>query len=571
MITVIYKKIKRFGVFSLLFPLSSLLLTTSCADMLQTSSELVEFEKDNTLNHTTDSVYSVMGIVNKLQMIADRTVILGETRADLVTATEAASADLKRLAAFDFSQENKYNQVSDYYAVINNCNYFLAHIDTAMQRRGRNLFINEFAVVKSFRAWTYLQLAINYGNVPLVTKPLMTEVEAREAMNGPRTGITDICNYFISDLTPFVGVELPEYSSHNGFNPQQFFLPMRVVLGDLCLWAGRYEEAARWYHDYLTDERKPIRLYTSRSTWPNATELVKPNTGYSVSDNSELISIIPMEASVFNGVASDLPNIYNSTDENYRYFQLKPSTAMRNLSAAQIYCFEVKTDIRTDTLFAPKTGLMDDIYAGDLRLCSNYSISSKGKDEYSEYNDEVQTIKKLWQDRVPVYRRSMVYLRYAEALNRAGLPQSAMCVLKYGICDENIKQYVDSTEQAKAGELIAFDENVFPLRDAIGIHSFGSGDSQANPYFALPLPADSLATYADTVAYQVPLVEDLIINEMALEGAFEGNRFYDLLRVALRRGDPAYLANPVSRRLGEVDERLRSLLIDPQNWYLPLP
>ena len=58
---------------------------------------------------------------------------------------------------------------------------------------------------------------------------------------------------------------------------------------------------------------------------------------------------------------------------------------------------------------------------------------------------------------------------------------------------------------------------------------------------------------------------------MALEGAFEGNRFYDLLRVALRRGDPAYLANPVSRRLGEVDERLRSLLIDPQNWYLPLP
>ena len=559
------------GLSFIICPLSFSMMFTSCADMLETSSDLVEFEKDNTLNHATDSVYSVMGIVNKLQFIADRTVILGETRADLVMPTEAASADLKNLSAFDFSKDNKYNEVSDYYAVINNCNYFLAHVDTAMQRRGRNLFINEYAVVKAYRAWTYLQLAMNYGNVPLVTKPLMTEVEAREAMNGPRVGIADICDYFIKDLTPYVGVELPEYKTHNGMNPQQFFLPIRVVLGDLCLWSGHYKEAAAWYHDYLTDERKPIFMRTSRSTWPNATELISPNRSYSVNTVSEVLSFIPMEGRVFDGVVSDLPNIYNSTNENYRYFQLKPSTAMRDLSAAQTYCFELKTDIRTDTLFAKKTGLMDDLYAGDLRLCSNYSLSSQGKDEYSEYNDETQTIKKIWTNIVPVYRRSMVYLRYAEALNRAGLPQSAMVVLKYGVCKDNFEQYVDSTELANAGGLIDFDENVFSFRDAMGIHSFGSGDSQANPYFALPMPTDSLATYADTVSYQVPLVEDMIINEMALEGAFEGNRFYDLLRVALRRNDPAYLADPISRRRGETDERLRSLLMNPQNWYLPLP
>ena len=558
------------GLSFIICPLSFSMMFTSCADMLETSSDLVEFEKDNTLNHATDSVYSVMGIVNKLQFIADRTVILGETRADLVMPTEAASADLKNLSAFDFSKDNKYNEVSDYYAVINNCNYFLAHVDTAMQRRGRNLFINEYAVVKAYRAWTYLQLAMNYGNVPLVTKPLMTEVEAREAMNGPRVGIADICDYFIKDLTPYVGVELPEYKTHNGMNPQQFFLPIRVVLGDLCLWSGHYKEAAAWYHDYLTDERKPIFMRTSRSTWPNATELISPNRSYSVNTVSEVLSFIPMEGRVFDGVVSDLPNIYNSTNENYRYFQLKPSTAMRDLSAAQTYCFELKTDIRTDTLFAKKTGLMDDLYAGDLRLCSNYSLSSQGKDEYSEYNDETQTIKKIWTNIVPVYRRSMVYLRYAEALNRAGLPQSAMVVLKYGVCKDNFEQYVDSTELANAGGLIDFDENVFSFRDAMGIHSFGSGDSQANPYFALPMPTDTLATYADTVSYQVPLVEDMIINEMALEGAFEGNRFYDLLRVALRRNDPAYLADPISRRRGETDERLRSLLMNPQNWYLPL-
>jgi hypothetical protein len=43
------------------------------------------------------------------------------------------------------------------------------------------------------------------------------------------------------------------------------------------------------------------------------------------------------------------------------------------------------------------------------------------------------------------------------------------------------------------------------------------------------------------------------------------------MRVALRRSDPAYLADPVSRRNGESDDALRSKLMDSKNWYLPLP
>lgn len=124
----------------------------SCDDMLETDSDFVMYEKDNTLSDPTDSVYSVLGIINQMQKIADRTVLLGEVRADLVTPTEAASADLKRLAAWDFSQENKYNVVSDYYSVINHCNYFLHHVDTTLQRRGYKIFEAEYAAVKGFHS-----------------------------------------------------------------------------------------------------------------------------------------------------------------------------------------------------------------------------------------------------------------------------------------------------------------------------------------------------------------------------------------------------------------------------------
>ena len=52
--------------------LTAALLLTGCADLMETDSELVEYEKDNHLDSPSDSVYSVMGIIKKMQVIADR-------------------------------------------------------------------------------------------------------------------------------------------------------------------------------------------------------------------------------------------------------------------------------------------------------------------------------------------------------------------------------------------------------------------------------------------------------------------------------------------------------------------
>ena len=85
------------------------------------------------------------------------------------------------------------------------------------------------------------------------------------------------------------------------------------------------------------------------------------------------------------------------------------------------------------------------------------------------------------------------------------------------------------------------------------------------------MPADSLATRQDTIDYQIPLVEDIIINELALEGSFEGYRFNDLMRVAMRRGDNSYVADRIARRNGTYDAALRARLMERKNWFLPLP
>ena len=538
----------------------------SCSKMLETESELVEYEKDNTLNHPTDSVYSVMGIINKMQLIADRTVLLGEMRGDLMTTTPAASSDLKRLAEFDRDGDNKYYKISDYYAVINNCNYFLAHVDTAMERRGRKLFMYEYAAVKAFRAWTYLELVKAYGHVPLVTTPVMTEQQATDAMNLGDKDITDICNYFISDLTPYAKTELPKYGSINGMNSTEFFIPMRALIGDLCLWAGRYQEAAYWYHDYLNDKDEPIEMnYSNRVRWNNIVNFQsqRPTNLYSVKDQLERLTYIPMEERVFDGTISELYDIFQSNVQNKYYYQAEPSKGMRKISAEQIYCFEYKNNTVTDTIYAPRdiTAYQEDVYLGDLRLSANYSQESYRQDNYSEYSSLMQNITKFFKESIITYRRTMVYLRYAEALNRAGYPQSAFAILKYGICNEIVNERVDSVERVQAGDLIVFDPNIFTKETSLGIHSMGCGDTQCDTTYVIP----ALPARQDSIDF----VEDKIVTEMALEGSFEGYRFYDLMRVALRRNDLSYLAEPISRRNGEKDESLYQLLMNKENWYLP--
>ena len=151
---------------------------TACEDMLDVSSSSVQYEDSHELNSAADSLYSVVGILSKLQVIADRTVLLGELRGDLVTSNEHTEKDLRELINHEVSVDNIYNNYSDYYAIINNCNYYLAKVDTNVIVSNQKVMEKEVAVVKGIRAWVYMQLALIYKSVPFVTEPILTLQDA---------------------------------------------------------------------------------------------------------------------------------------------------------------------------------------------------------------------------------------------------------------------------------------------------------------------------------------------------------------------------------------------------------
>jgi len=434
--------------------------------------------------------------------------------------------------------------------------------------------MKEYAVMKTYRAWTYLQLAQIYGSVPFVTEPILSEKQASQTYE--KKDVKAIAEYFINDLKPYINTPYPTYGTIGETNAVRFFIPVRLLLGDLCLWAGRYLEAATYYHDYLTNNANGMALGTNRSQWTNSTNTFDgyPQNSYSSVFNntgSEMISFIPMETSKFNGLVTDLRNVYNSTTDNKLYYQATFSTALRELSKSQSNCkiYENLLTSTRDTLFAPSDNTTNPLFVGDLRLAAIYNHATVSNNKFGDYSTSYQTISKIGTN-VTTYRKAVIYLRYAEAMNRAGFPKAAFAVLKYGMTQANIGKYVDSTEIKTAGNLLAWDKNMFTTLNTIGIHSRGCGEASADKHYVIP----KLASKNDTIDF----VENKICDELALETAFEGYRFFDLLRINMHRNDwyqttnNDFLAKKIAGRKGSAnfDQALYDKLTDQTNWYLPL-
>ena len=567
---------------SLVFSICSLVFSASaCSDFIYDDSDQVTYADKSILTDDADTLWAVAGIMNKMQVIADRTVLLGEVRGDLVTLTNDAAADLRQLADFSTDGDNKYNQPRDYYAIINNCNYYLANADTTLRNsRNERVFIKEYAAVKAFRAWTYLQLALNYGRVPLITAPILSLEEA-ENYAGTRVDLGEICRYFIADLAPFANTETPGYGSIRNTDSKLFYYPINVLLGDLYLWSGQYREAAQCYYRYISTRNgsnsayplttNAVRFMQNDSRWMSTRDQWRYMFDSETSAaNSELITMIPGDSIPSEGNYSQLRDLFNTNENNDYRSSIVPSQAIINLSAAQKYCHYTNGG---EYIAAPEG--LDGYRSGDLRLQSVYTnlenvggniiFNGKRVTNYSVFQ-------KYQTRNVHILRRAMVYLRLAEALNRAGFPRFAFQVLKTGVNNSVIDSEVLPYYPADSAFIASFNfpNTAYVLEttaglaseNTMGIHSRGSGYSAANPYYTFV--EDS------SLDAQMEYVEDLIIDEEALECAFEGQRFYDLMRVALRRNNPAYLAGRVARRSGVFSPALQATLMDTNNWYLKI-
>lgn len=489
---------KRKSIFSLL--LVSLMLglsTTSCDDMLSSGDERNSYEV------AQDTLYSYWGILQSLQNVAERYVILNECRGDLVQGSEFVSDSIMAIANFGLDKQgspvaeemykdeaNSYLRIRDYYHVINSCNAYIAMCDTARTTgTNRKYMIREYAQVQSIRAWVYMQLVYAYGRVPFYTKPMITTDDINSFDFSKPENYADASNLYdlLKDqLEPMAQVEftlgLPDYNeygwpdnntnSHFVCHSSKYMFPVNLVLGDIALLSGRYIEAAQNYYDYLNtknggpisasnyicraniDEKRdnPYYYYNKKDDNFGSTPF---NDKDEVKADGEAITCIPSNRSKLDGkVNTDICRLFgfeaNMTtgsnasataeiqfDRNYER-QLIPSAEYDSICNAQTYEIYIGTanmvsgELTLDTLPG----------AGDARRVWIYE---QGGTQWNiKYGDNQLSGKMVhkqnpggsFSNQYPIiYRKSTVWLRFAEALNRAGYPTYAFAILQSGLCN----------------------------------------------------------------------------------------------------------------------------------------
>ena len=202
---------------------------TSCEDFMSTDSNRLILADDNLIDSPNDSVYSILGILSQLQKISDKYVLLGELRGDLMDVTSTSDMDLRDLSQFNVdASSNQYAEEKDFYAVINNCNLFIQRVDTNIVAKSEKPFVKELAVAKCIRAWTYMQLTLNYGKAFYFTEPILTVTDSKQ--NFPELGPEQMVDALIADLLTMNPIDLnsiPGYGSINGVSSKYLFINAR--------------------------------------------------------------------------------------------------------------------------------------------------------------------------------------------------------------------------------------------------------------------------------------------------------------------------------------------------------
>ncbi|MDL2241476.1 RagB/SusD family nutrient uptake outer membrane protein [Bacteroidales bacterium OttesenSCG-928-L03] len=566
----------------------------SCEDMLEVDSDRLVTVDDNYMK--SDSLYSVYGVLYQLQKIADSYVILGELRGDLLEASEAyANKYLKEISNFEtYSYDNPYtSNKSDYYAIINNCNYVISNSDTLAIYKGEKAMQKTMAAITAIKAWTYMQLVNNFGEAHYFDKPLLSIQDGLK--DYPLLDANTLFPKLIAELLPYQNTERLNPGEFGGFDdPSLLCFPVRFVLGDLYLWTGQYENAASAYRDLMYYNRYVVGLqnylqiagsgssmeFTGNYTYHNNFFAGKSGSGYitAIAVSNEYEHFTDLDSFLFS------PSYSYSLNSEGEAVMMNPTSLLPTELALQkfdstLYFHDYK-DSRGTTWLTTKgdmrgyrnssQGLQYTFYAytkssgfdADYPYVFKYYRMNHGETSVGE-DDEADNSQMI----LP-YRTTLLYLRYAEAVNRLGKPNTALAVLKNGMNRQTLNNRRIIPESEYSTPLPGYMDFTDTRFDSnIGIHARGAGyTNRDTTFYKIDLSHIAEPTKQDSILY----VEDLIQKELVLELAYEGTRFHDLMRMSIHRGDNAYLADIVSEKYKDAAtrERVRTKLMSQENWYI---
>lgn len=574
-----------------------------------------------------------MGIYGLQQNLVEQLIVLGELRGDLLTITENADADLVEIYNFNVSKENKYASPENFFKLINACNNFIRileknHPEVLNKNIEATNYDRIYGEALCMRAWAYFNAARIYGRVPFIPSSLATMEEITSFVNSSGDYIDSVTivynlNGFNNDTVyadsvthlekqlydlpkvieifadelenkiKALGVDYTATSASQGtweittWNTYAW----HALLGSMYLTEGNLTDAAEHFESIINNPNDETFRYQLTDDfaiydWANIFRLL---------DNREHIYAIYFDKDLQQ--QHDLANLFLPVPP-YE-FLLKPTKSAVNMfeSSWMGYTLIVNSTNPALTRVDPdRIGFPADprgygstfIYfdKGTLQAVQEYEkmIMDKATGNTRAVNvlmENKDTLvykyfqgQNIYDDDVcfPLYRAGSVHLYLSEIYNywlhwvpstTGGAPtlntelRKARGLVNYGEYYSDVLSRVQLGVRGRAGYFGATEEinhsriqyTFDPVTNQVtGFVNYGANDIAVKRQF-----------------------EDKLMNERARECMFEGERFYDLMRIAKRRNDPTFLASKVAAKYpADKQEYIYNLLLNEENWYIPM-
>lgn len=600
------------------------LLLTSCKDYFNPVQEL-----DVTEDLLFDDWYEYrsveIGLYALQQDLAEQIIILGELRGDLLTITENADVDLVEIYNFNVSENNKYANPTNFYKLIAACNSFInvlreEHPEVLDPAKEVTNYDRLYGEALCMRAWTYFNAVRIYGQVPFIPESLENIDEIENFLQSDGTYIdsvdivfgqdgysndtiynnpiqlekqyydTDlIVDYFTNDLEKNVKAVGVNHAINNNDDSWEVTIwnthAMRTLLGLMYLTQGDLAQAVSNFEKITKVSSEDYRYQLDRTFRNNNWKSI-----FNTIDIREHIYTI-----WFNkGARQQNKFQYLFETEAPHKYMLKPTreavfnweTIWDNFSLVLDNGNPSKTKL---SLIKP--GVPGDFYRGYgisyVYLRNGIPLETEEIKEMLQLKkqgdfqsahlitEDVDTVvwKYSWNKdnfaedaNLILYRAAGVHLWLAEAYvwwafdrgsSVSTYTQNAIDIVNNGA------QYGNQINREQLG-----------VRGRVGFGGQFEGISVGNINYVRDPYNNEVTGYIDLTGslYKKQVyLEDQIIDEKARELAWEGERYYDLMRVAKRRNDPSFLASQVSQKYppGKREE-IYNLLLDEKNWYISL-
>ena len=509
------------------------------------------------------TVYAgMMGLAATFRETADHHIILSELLGDLMKPTPTAPDECWDVFRYKATNGNSFASPAPYYKLIINCNDFLKHTIAYNKNYpsalATNVYRGMISSALTYRAWSYLQIGKIFGeavyydmvftddNEEMPSKVMKLDELVEELIFNLKNGVDGVNGFQTLDWNNLISPQ----NTYTDESWSRVSIAADVLLTELYLWAKDYTNAAKTALNYVSNSGSNFKLDIFQSNNANMMWYKMFTSPFSSDCIKEVCTYTPFNFE--KRQTSKLQYYFSSLAPNVYYFM--------PVQNAQLRFYNQITGESKNELTG-ETGL---VRGTDTYRRTGTFVYENGKTVIAKYHMD----KKNYEHDSPIYiyRAPEIYLMIAEALS--GLGGETNIAAADSIVSVGLKSSWNSDHFEKPFEAPIFGKslNVFP-----GIRGRAKMGADFIRYHVdtLQYPGKTDLEKIQKAAREKFVLDSLIAEETALELAYEGKRWFTLMRIARNTEDPAFLAKQAAKKFDFGEGQLyEKWLMNPENWFI---